>query len=97
MKTPMLRLIKFYRNWISPALPGSCRFAPSCSAYAHEAIEQHGPLKGALLAAGRLTRCHPLNSGGYDPVPEKRVSECRGAVVSGTKLEQSEQHGTLNA
>ncbi len=70
MKSIMLVAVKFYRNWISPALPGSCRFAPTCSAYALQALERHGALRGASLTTRRLLRCHPFHSGGYDPVPE---------------------------
>jgi len=63
--------IRFYQSWISPALPGKCRFVPTCSAYAHEALDSHGILRGGLLALHRLVRCHPFHPGGYDPVPEQ--------------------------
>lgn len=67
--------IRFYRALISPMLPPSCRFTPSCSHYAIEAIEKHGPLKGLVLALRRLLRCHPITwlggSHGYDPVPPR--------------------------
>ncbi|UCF30920.1 MAG: membrane protein insertion efficiency factor YidD [bacterium] len=69
MKRFLLALISVYRTWISPALPGSCRYLPSCSLYALEAIEVHGAARGSFLAAGRLLRCHPLGRSGYDPVP----------------------------
>lgn len=59
-----------YRYAISPMLPPSCRFTPTCSEYALDALRRHGPLRGSLLAAGRLCRCHPFNSGGIDPVPD---------------------------
>ncbi|MFT4045113.1 MAG: membrane protein insertion efficiency factor YidD [Solimonas sp.] len=62
-------LIRGYQLLISPLLGPRCRFHPSCSHYALEAIERHGPLRGGWLAARRLGRCHPLNPGGYDPVP----------------------------
>ncbi|MEV1286781.1 membrane protein insertion efficiency factor YidD [Micromonospora sp. NPDC049679] len=58
-----------YRRWISPALPARCRFYPSCSAYALEAVARHGAPRGAVLAVRRLLRCHPFHPGGYDPVP----------------------------
>lgn len=61
--------IKVYRKYISPIKPATCRFYPSCSAYALEAIEVHGPVKGSWLAAKRIARCHPFHSGGLDPVP----------------------------
>ena len=61
--------IRGYQKFISPALPPSCRFSPSCSQYALEAVSKHGALKGMWLGARRLVRCHPFNPGGYDPVP----------------------------
>jgi zinc D-Ala-D-Ala dipeptidase len=71
MKILFLALIRSYQIFISPLLGPNCRFQPTCSAYALEAIERFGPLKGSWLAAGRIGRCHPWNSGGYDPVPPK--------------------------
>lgn len=62
-------LIRFYQRFISPALPPSCRFYPSCSTYALEAVTKYGLLKGSYLAARRLLRCHPFHPGGVDPVP----------------------------
>ena len=61
--------IRGYQRFISPALPPSCRFTPSCSAYAVEAISRHGAIRGSWLAARRLVRCHPFHPGGVDPVP----------------------------
>jgi putative membrane protein insertion efficiency factor len=61
-------LIGTYRRFVSPLLPPACRFLPSCSEYGASAIERHGLVRGLLLAAGRLLRCHPLSRGGYDPV-----------------------------
>lgn len=91
MKRIMLTAVKFYRNWVSPALPGSCRFAPTCSQYAEQAIRTHGAWKGAFLTIRRLLRCHPFHPGGYDPVPEKAVSGYRGVGVTGTKPDISGQ------
>jgi len=61
--------VRSYQLLLSPLLPPSCRFTPSCSAYAHEALMRHGAVRGSWLAARRLARCHPWNPGGYDPVP----------------------------
>lgn len=61
--------IKFYRNYISPLTPPSCRYQPTCSAYAIEAIQKHGPFKGLYLAVRRILSCHPWGGHGYDPVP----------------------------
>lgn len=72
MKKTALRMIRFYQRKISPLFPARCRFYPTCSAYAYEAIERFGFLKGGLLAAWRLFRCNPLFPGGYDPVPPKK-------------------------
>ena len=61
-----------YRRWISPALPARCRFYPSCSAYAMEALATHGAWRGLRLTLWRLLRCQPFHPGGYDPVPPKK-------------------------
>ncbi|MBC7520089.1 MAG: membrane protein insertion efficiency factor YidD [Sandarakinorhabdus sp.] len=61
--------IRFWQLTFSAILPPTCRFAPSCSAYAIEALQRHGPLKGGWLAVRRIGRCHPWGSSGYDPVP----------------------------
>lgn len=66
----LLSVIRFYRRSISPALPPSCRFMPTCSAYAEEAIRRHGARRGGGLALRRILRCHPFGSSGYDPVPD---------------------------
>ncbi|MGV3623260.1 MAG: membrane protein insertion efficiency factor YidD [Archangium sp.] len=63
--------LRIYKAFISPLLPPMCRFHPSCSVYAMGAISVHGPVKGTWLAARRLTRCHPFNPGGLDPVPPR--------------------------
>jgi len=72
MKNFLLRAIAFYRKHISRFLPPMCRYYPTCSAYAAEAIEVHGAFKGTLLAVRRLLRCNIFFPGGYDPVPDKR-------------------------
>ena len=67
----MIKLIRFYKKYISPQSAPNCRFIPTCSNYAIEAIEIHGALKGGYLAAKRILRCHPWSKMGYDPVPPK--------------------------
>ena len=69
MKFLLLSLVKFYRGFISPLLPPSCRYVPTCSEYALIAIEQYGAIKGGWLSLKRILRCHPFHEGGYDPVP----------------------------
>ena len=70
MKRLLLRLIRFYRGSVSPHLPPSCRFHPTCSQYALTAVERFGALKGGGMALWRILRCNPFCKGGYDPVPE---------------------------
>lgn len=69
MKTLLLRMLRFYKRNISPGLPPSCRFVPTCSEYAMQAIERYGAAKGSWLMLRRLLRCNPFCRGGYDPVP----------------------------
>ena len=69
MKFLALKSIRFYKRFLSPFLPSACRFESSCSVYTYQAIEKYGVLKGGWMGAKRISRCHPLNPGGYDPVP----------------------------
>ncbi len=69
MKKLVLLIITFYRKYISPAFPPTCRFTPTCSAYALEAVSKHGAMKGVFLSIKRILKCHPFHPGGYDPVP----------------------------
>ncbi len=70
-KTWLIGLVHFYQRHISPRKAGCCRFTPTCSAYAVEALQKHGALFGSGLALWRILRCNPLCKGGYDPVPDK--------------------------
>jgi putative membrane protein insertion efficiency factor len=71
MKRPALALIRFYQRRISPGIAPACRFQPTCSEYAYDAIDRFGVLRGIPMAAWRILRCNPLNDGGIDPVPER--------------------------
>ncbi|MEM1368797.1 MAG: membrane protein insertion efficiency factor YidD [Cyanobacteria bacterium P01_H01_bin.15] len=73
MKVILLALINGYRRFLSPMVPPSCRFKPTCSTYAKVSIERFGPGYGSWLAIRRVLRCHPFHPGGYDPVPLKEV------------------------
>jgi len=68
VKTFLLAALGFYKQAVSPALPSSCKYYPSCSVYAAEAVERYGPGRGLWMAAKRLLRCRPFHPGGYDPV-----------------------------
>ncbi len=81
--------IRFYKRFLSPLHPQCCRFYPTCSTYAIEAIQLHGPAKGLFLAARRILRCHPGNPGGYDPVPEPTVTDHQPAHAA----DSQEHHG----
>lgn len=68
MREPVLFLLRFYKQWISPILPAACRFHPTCSVYMMQAVERYGVLKGVWLGTKRLAKCHPFHEGGFDPV-----------------------------
>ena len=71
LKALLLWLLRAYKRFLSPILPAACRFTPTCSVYAYEAIEKHGAARGAWMGFRRLCRCHPMNPGGFDPVPPR--------------------------
>ena len=77
MKKALLALIRIYQKAISPHLPASCRFQPTCSQYTITAIERFGALRGSFMGAKRILRCNPFSKGGYDPVPEPPESVIR--------------------
>ncbi len=68
LKYLLLKLILFYKTFLSPYLGGNCKYEPSCSNYSHQAISKHGAIKGAVLTILRLARCNPFSRGGYDPI-----------------------------
>jgi putative membrane protein insertion efficiency factor len=74
MKWVAIKLLEIYKRWISPGLPRSCRFLPTCSEYAMDALDEHGFVRGSWLALRRIARCNPLGGSGYDPVPAQTLS-----------------------
>jgi uncharacterized protein len=68
MQTVVIALLRFYKRWMSPLLPSSCRFHPTCSEYMLEAVRKYGTARGVWLGVKRLSRCHPFHEGGFDPV-----------------------------
>ncbi len=79
LSAPLLALIRAYQRWISPGLPPRCRYHPTCSAYAAEAITELGPIRGSILAGWRLLRCNPFSRGGIDDVCDRRLFAPRTA------------------
>jgi putative membrane protein insertion efficiency factor len=92
MARVLLVPIRFYRRWISPVLPPTCRFEPSCSEYAVEALTTHGALRGSWLIIHRLARCAPWGRAGYDPVPPRRTAEPPDADHDGTGTTSPTRH-----
>ena len=76
IRTALIGLLGFYKRWVSPLLPAACRFQPTCSVYAREALEIHGVLRGSRLTLRRLLRCQPFCRGGFDPVPGATGADC---------------------
>jgi putative membrane protein insertion efficiency factor len=85
-------LIRGYQLFVSPALPASCRYLPTCSEYARQAIAEHGVVKGGFLAAKRILRCHPWGGAGLDPVPERRP-EAAAKALGARRGKRSHAHG----
>jgi putative membrane protein insertion efficiency factor len=72
VKSIALATIRFYQRHVSPGIHPTCRFQPTCSQYAYDAVERYGAVRGSLMSIWRILRCNPLNDGGYDPVPDRR-------------------------
>lgn len=81
MQRLLIALLDAYKEWISPLLPSACRFHPTCSVYAREAMERFGAARGCWLAARRLARCHPFHPGGIDPVPARDWMQAGGPAT----------------
>ena len=93
----LLRAVGFYARAISPALPARCRFYPTCSAYAAEAIARHGAVRGSWLALRRLVKCAPWHPGGVDLVPDSRGSTSTGGTVAASHSSCSTEHAARPA
>jgi putative membrane protein insertion efficiency factor len=85
----LISLVRAYRYFLSPWLGSACRFEPTCSLYALDALRQHGALAGSYLTAGRLLRCHPWCGGGHDPVPEKKPRFFSGLLTPSSEKKTS--------
>jgi uncharacterized protein len=86
----LMAAVNGYRRFVSPLLPPRCRFEPSCSAYAVEALSQHGAARGLWLTVRRIARCHPFNPGGYDPVPPRGAGRRRSPARAGALYTRSQ-------
>ncbi len=93
MKSLALSMLRLYKRWISPSLAPSCRYVPTCSEYAMEAIDRYGVFRGGMLAAWRLLRCHPFVKGGHDPVV--KGSHDGGAIDASAHHEPWPQQAAL--
>jgi putative membrane protein insertion efficiency factor len=82
LSAPLLALIAAYQRWISPAFPRRCKYHPTCSAYAAEAIRELGPVRGSIVAGWRVLRCNPLSDGGIDDLADRRLFRDRSAPDS---------------
>ena len=92
MKTLALSMLRLYKRWVSPSLAPSCRYVPTCSEYAMEAIDRYGVLRGGTMAAWRLLRCHPFVKGGLDPVVKSEIHS-EGTAISNIQRETWCRHG----
>jgi len=86
MKSLALVILRFYKRWISPSLLPSCRYVPTCSEYAMEAVDRYGALRGGLMTIWRLLRCHPFVQGGYDPVVRAACNHARAGWSSPSRV-----------
>ncbi|MBQ3551629.1 MAG: membrane protein insertion efficiency factor YidD [Clostridia bacterium] len=92
MKKAMLFLIRLYKQGISPYLPGACKYEPTCSEYAQQAIMRFGVMRGLILALWRIIRCNPFSRGGYDPVPNGFTDAFSGAGKNRSSLSNDDGH-----
>lgn len=86
MKKIVLWMLQGYKRWISPSLRPSCRFVPSCSEYAMEAVERYGALRGGMMAGWRLLRCHPFAAGGLDAVTRPGDNDCKSSAARSSAM-----------
>ncbi len=97
LKTMLIGVIRFYRSAVSPYTPPSCRYTPTCSAYALEAVQRHGAARGGWLALRRILRCHPWGGWGYDPVPQVgRTAGRAGKTPTGAVPEPNHGHSATS-
>jgi len=92
MKSLALWTLRSYKRWVSPMFPPSCRYVPTCSEYAIEAVEHYGAVRGGAMAAWRVLRCHPLTTGGLDPVVKADTERGSSQPLNGTLTANSIQH-----